>query len=83
MADYRFEVVDFLPPMYMYEYIFKSKKPDQIATYDTIVYPFDVYTWTFITISMMVQFLVLFVTQNTWSFSSRDTKPRDYIFEGE
>ena len=50
--------------MYMYEYIFKSKKPDQIATYDTIVYPFDVLTWTFIAICMMMQFLVLFVTQN-------------------
>ena len=82
MDDSRFEVVDFLPPMYMYEYIFRSKNPDQIASYNTIVYPFDVYTWTFITISMMAQFFVLLVTQNMWAVLSGNTNPQDYIFEG-
>ena len=68
--------------MYMYEYIMRSKRPDQIATYDTIVYPFDTYIWIFIIISMMAQFLALFVIQNVWSFVSGNSNPKDYIFEG-
>ena len=68
--------------MYMYEYIMLSKRPDQIASYDTIVYPFDAYIWIFIVISMMAQFLALFVIQNVWSFMSGHSNPKDYIFEG-
>ena len=82
MADYRYKVVDFLPAMYMYEYIMKSKKPDEIATYDTIVYPFDAYIWICITFSMVAQFLALFVLQNVWSITSGATHPKDYMFEG-
>ena len=82
LADYRYEVVDFLPPMYLYEYIMKTKRPDQIDTYDTIVYPFDAYIWIFILFSMMAQLLALFVMQNVWSITSGAKKPRDYIFEG-
>ena len=82
LADYRYEVVDFLPPMYFYEYIFKSKRPDQIATYDTIVYPFDAYIWILISLSMTTHFLALFVMQNVWYITSGAKKPRDYIFEG-
>ena len=82
MADYRYKVVDFLPAMYMYEYIMLSKRPDQIASYDTIVYPFDAYIWIFIIISMMAQFLALFVIQNVWSFMSGHSNPKYYIFEG-
>ena len=75
-------MVDFLPAMYMYEYIMKSKRPDEIATYDTIVYPFDAYIWILITISMMAQFFALFVIQNVWSSTSGNSNPKDYIFEG-
>ena len=38
-ADYRYRVVDYLSPMYMNEYVMASKKPTEIATYDTILYP--------------------------------------------
>ena len=69
--------------MYTYEIIMKSKRPDPIATYDTIFYPFDAYIWIFIIISMMAQFLALFVIQNVWSFMSGHSNPKDYIFEGE
>ena len=82
LADYRYKVVDFLPSMYMHEYIMLSKKPDPIASYDTIVYPFDVYIWIFITVSMMSQFLALFFLQNIWSYSSEESNPKGHIFEG-
>ena len=60
----------------------KSKRPGEIATYDTIVYPFDAYIWILIIVSMMAQFLALFVIQNVWAFMSGDSNPKDYIFEG-
>ena len=75
-------MVDFLPPMYMYEYIMRSKRPDQVATYDTIIYPFDAHIWILIALSIMAQFLTLFVMQNVWSITLGTKKPNDYIFEG-
>ena len=68
--------------MHMYEYIMKSKKPNEIATYDTIVYPYDSYIWIFIIVTMLAQFLALHILQRTWSFLSRQPNPTHYIFEG-
>ena len=68
--------------MHMYEYIMKSKKPHEIATYDTIVYPYDAYIWIFIIVTMLAQFLALHILQRTWSFLSGQPNPRHYIFEG-
>ena len=68
--------------MYMYEYIMVSKKPRPIASYDSIIYPFDAYIWIFISISMVVQFLTLFAIQKIWTFTCRAKKQKDYLFEG-
>ena len=59
-----------------------GKKPEQIASYETIVHPFDGYVWLFTIISMMAQFLALYFMQNIWSLISGRNNPRDYIFEG-
>ena len=68
--------------MFMYEYIMHGKKPGEIASYDTIVYPFDEYVWLFTIISMMTQFLALHCMQTFWSMISGLSNSRDYIFEG-
>ena len=81
-ADYRYKVVEFLPAMFMYEYIMHGKKPGEIASYDTIVYPFDGYVWLFTILSMTAQFLALCGLQNFWSKISGLSNSRDYIFEG-
>ena len=82
-AHYRYKVIDYLPPMYTYEFIMKSKRPDQIATFDTIIYPFDTSIWIFFSVSVIAQFFTLFAMQNVWSYMSGYTNPKDYIFEGE
>ena len=79
-ADYRLKMVDFLPPMYMYEYIMVSKRPRPIASYDSIIYPFDAYIWIFISISMMVQFLTLFTIHKVWTFASGAKKTKKITY---
>ena len=68
--------------MFMYEYIMHGKRPGIIASYDTIVYPFDGYVWLFAIISMIAQFLTLCIMQMIWSIISGVTNSRNYIFEG-
>ena len=59
-----------------------GKKPGEIASYDTIVYPFDGHVWLYTIISMMAQFLALRGMQILWSMISGLSNSRDYIFEG-
>ena len=78
----RFKVVDFLPAMYAQENLLASQRPKEIASYDTIVLPFDKYIW-FITFSCIFgQFLLLVAMQNLWSYVTGASNPDDYIFEG-
>ena len=81
-ADSRHKMVDYLPAMYMYELFMQSKKPGQIAAYDTIFYPFDEGTWIFTIVSLVAMFSVLLVMQNIWSMLSGNENPKDYIFAG-
>ena len=81
-ADYRYMIVDYLPAMSMYEYIMGSKKPQEIISYDTIIYPMDAYVWLFVLISSLAQFILLHIAQNIWSYSSNLKNPVDHIFEG-
>ena len=81
-AAYRYRIVDYLPAMYMFEYIMSSKKPREIASYDAIIYPFDSHTWVFTTCSILAEFLVFIFAQNLWSFMNGNTNPGDYIVEG-
>ena len=80
-ADYRYKVVEYLPAMFTFEYIIHSKTPGIIASYDTIIIPFDGYVWLFTTISMIAQFLVLSFMQSIWPrISGKNSK--NYNFEG-
>ena len=81
-ADYRYRIVDYLPAMYMYEYIMASKKPKEIASYDTIIYPFDAYSWLATICSILAEFLVLVFAQNLWSYMCSNTTPDDYVYQG-
>ena len=82
-ADYRYGVVDYLSPMYMNEYVMASKKPSEIATYDTIVYPFDSYCWLFTICSILAEFLLLVFAQNLWCSMNDKNYQDDHIYEGQ
>ena len=76
------EIVDYLDYMYCHQYILGSKKPVPIASYDTIVNPFDFFTWICTFASIISQFLLLLLLQNIWCHVSGKVKPEDYVYEG-
>ena len=59
-----------------------SRKPKPVASYDTIVNPFDYSTWGFTFVSIVVQFFLLLMVQNVWTKVSGRVNPEDYIYEG-
>ena len=81
-ADYRYRIVDYFPAIYMYEYVMGSKKPEEIASYDTFIYPFDAYSWLCTICSILAEFLVLVFAQNLWSYMYSSTNPVDYVYQG-
>ena len=82
LADYRYGIVDYLPAMNMFEYVMGSKKPEEIASYDTIIIPFDKYVWSFIFGCMCAQFLLLVIMQHLYSNVTGTSNPTDFIYEG-
>ena len=82
LADYRYRIVDYLPAMDMFEYVMASKKPEEIASYDTIIIPFDKYVWSFIFGCMCAQFLLLVIMQHLYSNVTGTSNPTDFIYEG-
>ena len=82
LALYRYKVVDYLHYMHEYPYVMFSRKPTEIVSYDSIIYPFDTYVWALTWIMITSQFILLVSLQNVWAIASGNTNPRDYIFQG-
>ena len=82
-ASYRLKLADYLPYMATYEWMLSSRRPKPIASYDTILNPFDYHTWGFTFLSIVIQFCFLIVVQNLWTKISGRPNPDDYIYEGQ
>ena len=79
---YNYKIVDYLHFMYEHAFFLVSRKPQQIASFDTIVHAFDLYVWGSTFSIIIAQFILLLVTQNLWSYATGNPNPSDYIFEG-
>ena len=82
IIDYRYPRIDYLPWMYVYELVLSSRKPEEIASYDTLIYPFDSYIWGFIIGATLVTFMVLLTMQKLWNNIYGKTLTFDHIFKG-
>ena len=82
IVDYRNQVVDYLPWMFVYELSMTSQRPGEVASYDTLIYPFDSYIWKFITLATLVTFSYLLATQKLWNNIHGGTLTPDIIFRG-
>ena len=82
VTTHRHKLVVYLPYMYADQWLLRSRKPKPVASYDTIVNPFDYYTWGFTFLTIFIQFSLLLVAQNVWSKASGGHNPNDYIYEG-
>ena len=78
----RYKLVDYLPPMYTLEIFFASKKPGELATFDSIVIPFDKYVWAFMFGCICAQFLLLVLMQQLYSIVAGTRNSIDFIYEG-
>ena len=82
IIDYRLKLVDYLPHMYLYEFIWMHKRPESITSYETILLPFDRKIWAFTIVSTIFAFITLLMMQKIYSYASGQDNPHDYINQG-
>ena len=82
-TSYRYELVDYLPWMSVYEWPVSSIKPKEIATLGTLSYPVDTSTWVFVAVAMMGEFIILIVMQIVWSSFVGKPISRDIVYQGK
>ena len=58
-----FEQVDFLPPMTYQELIISQRKPNEIVSFTTLIYPLDNYVWGFTFLSAAVMLIALILVK--------------------
>ena len=68
--------------MYTYEFPVQSRKPEQIVSFDTLIYPFDEYVWCFTLSFVMAIFVVLLLMQRAWFHASGEQPANGWIFQG-
>ena len=76
-------VVDNLPWMSVYEWPIENIKPGEIASFGTLTYPFDNYTWAFVVGAIVGEFIILIIMQLVWSGVVEESTPTDFVYQGE
>ena len=68
--------------MYEERWEIVTRRPREIISYDTIVYPLDLLVWVSIFSIIIAEFILLIVMQNLWAIASGKPRPQDYIYQG-
>ena len=82
MVSYRFNLVEYLHWMYVYEFLISTDKPGRVTSLGTLLYPFQFFVWVFTIASAMAVLLSLTIAQMLWLSSSITTIESNYTFEG-
>ena len=82
LTGYRFQLVDFLPPMATNTWFIATQRPKEIVSFDSIVIPFDKYVWLFTFVCICAQFLLLVIMQRLYSHLTGMKNTTDFIYEG-
>ena len=69
--------------MHVHEFVMEQRKPMPIASYETLINPFDIGVWVFSIASIITIFVVLVVMQKLWSKVSGKASPSGYMFQGD
>ena len=80
---YVYEVADFLPPMSVYDYIISQKKPEEIASYDTLIHPFDKYVWAFTFASTIGVMVTLILMKKFWNIKQGHSSYENDYYKGD
>ncbi len=82
MMHYRYQLVDYLPYMYGYNFVIITAQPSPIASYDTLFYPFDSFIWNLVLGLTAAQIALFIIIETAWvNVSGRHTSD-DYLYEG-
>ena len=77
-----FEKVDFLPPMTYQELIISQRKPNEIVSFTTLVYPLDNYVWAFTVLSAAVMFIALMLVKKVGNLMKDKAIPSGDNYRG-
>ena len=54
-----------------------------MASFRTLLYPVDTYTWTFVIGVAVGEFAVLIIMQLVWSYVAKQSNHKDFVYQGE
>jgi hypothetical protein len=77
-----FSVVDYLPYMFAYEFIIESAMPKEVASYWTLIYPFDNYIWSFAICLTVLEIIILMIMELIWFDATGLHSTKYYVYEG-
>ena len=83
MVSYRYDLVNYLPWMYVYEFLLSTSKPKEIASLGTLWYPFDGYVWAFIGVCTTAVLVLLRIIQKLWIQASGSEAIQNNLFQGD
>ena len=68
--------------MYTHEVYIGTPKPKEIASYETLTFPFDSNVWTFTLAVVIIELMILITTQKLWCDASGVPVTLNSIYEG-
>ena len=72
-----------IPWMYMNTFVMAQRKPMSIASFETLIRPYDGTVWAFYIGCTSMVFMLLIVMQTIWSSVSGKISPKGYMFQGD
>ena len=82
MFPHRYKIIDYLPHLYVYNYLVQSQKPQPITSIDALYYPLDQYTWYFTLSSSAAVLILLVIIQKCWDHANGQKSPEGWLFQG-
>ena len=83
LLHWRYSLVEYMPAMFVYDYVVQSKKPEAIASKNTLFYPFNKIVWYLVASSVFSVFLTLVLIQKCWMMASGEKPPSVWIYQGK
>ena len=82
IVPYRYNLIEYLPWMYLYNFEVQSQKPQQVVTYDALTIPFDNITWGLLFGFSVFVFSFLVFIQKLWIHETGEKPPNGWMFQG-
>ena len=75
--------MDTLPWMSVYEWQIENIMPKEMASFRTLLYPLDTFTWAFVFSVTVGEFAVLIIMQFAWSYVAQQSTPKYFVYQGK